>query len=201
MHPSLILGIAGGSASGKSWLAHYLQRELGDRAAVVSQDWYYKDYAGIDPSGEARLNFDHPDAFDIPLLVADLDALRHGEAVEAPRYDYRTHARLPNRRLEPAPIIVLEGILVLHHEPVRRWLDHAVFVDTPADLRLMRRLRRDVAERALPVEETLRLYETFVRPMHEQFVQPSARRADHVWNTQEEPRYPEELAATARKML
>ena len=201
MRRSLIIGIAGGTASGKTWLAHHLQQALGDRAAVVSQDWYYKDYAGIDVAREADLNFDHPDAFDTALLVADLDALRHGEPVEMPRYDYRTHARLPGRRLEPAPVLVLEGILVLHHPAVLKRLDHAVFVDTPADLRLIRRLRRDAAERALPAEETLRLYETFVRPMHEQYVQPSARRADHVWHTQEEPRYPGELAVTARKML
>lgn len=197
----MIIGIAGGSASGKSWLAQSLARDLGDRAAVVSQDWYYRDHAGIDATREALLNFDHPDAFDTDLLTAHLDALRHGEPIDAPRYDYRTHARLPGPRLEPAPLLVLEGIMVLHHEPVRARLDRAVFVDTPADLRLIRRLRRDAAERGLPVEETLRLYETFVRPMHEQFVQPSARRADHVWHTQEQPRYPEELAAEARKML
>lgn len=198
---SIVIGIAGGSGSGKSWLARFLQRELGGDAAVISQDWYYRNQTGLEPGREAELNFDHPDAFDWACLIGHLDALRHGDSIETPRYDYRTHARLPGECLQPAPLILIEGILVLHDPAVRQQLAHSVFVDTPADLRLIRRIRRDAADRALPMEETLRLYETFVRPMHEQYVQPSVRWADCVWNTRQQPRYPEELAASARNML
>lgn len=199
--PAVIIGIGGGTASGKSWLANYLARELGGQAAVVSQDWYYKDCVGMEPARLAAWNFDHPDAFDTPLLVAHLDALRRGEPVDAPRYDYATHARLPALRLDPVPLVILEGILVLHEPPVRRRLDRAVFVDTPADVRLHRRLARDAAERALPPEESRRLYETFASPMHDGFVQPSARRADHVWRSLAEPAFPAQLATEIRNLL
>jgi uridine kinase len=196
----IILGIAGGTGSGKSWLAGFLRQELGTRAIVVSQDWYYKDRSGVGKAAKRALNFDHPRAFDTPLLVAHLDALAQGNAVEAPCYDYDTHARAARtRRLEPAPLIVLEGILVLHSAAVRRRLDHSVFVETPADVRLIRRLRRDAAERAIATDETLRLYETFARPMHERFVQPSAARAECVWRALEDTRFPRKFVTRARR--
>ena len=199
---TFIIGVAGGSGSGKSWLANFLQRELAGEVALISQDWYYKDRSKVDPKKKAALNFDHPHAFDTALLVRHLDALRSGRAVETPRYDYATHSR--SRRsvpLAPAPVIVLEGIFVLHHAPVLRRLDHAIFVDVPADVRLMRRIRRDAAERGLPAEETLRLYETFARPMHERFIQLSAARAHHVWRALDDPRFPKQLTAELKQKL
>jgi uridine kinase len=200
MRTGIILGIAGGTGSGKSWLASFVQRELGSRAMIISQDWYYKDQTALAASARQALNFDHPRAFDLPRLLAHLEALRRGEPVEAPQYDYVTHARVPQTcRLEPAPLIVLEGILVLHHAAIRRRLDHSIFVETPADVRLMRRIRRDAAERSIPVAETLRLYETFARPMHERFVQPSAAHAEHVWRALEDMRFPKHFVTQARK--
>ncbi len=201
MRPCVTVGIAGGTASGKSWLADFLARELAGQAAVISQDWYYQDHAGVDDARAAELNFDHPDAFDTPLLVAHLDALHEGGHVETPRYDYRTHARVPGPWLAPAPILVLEGILVLHHPDVRRRLQHTVFVETPADVRLARRLKRDAAERALPPEESRRLYETFARPMHDAFVQPSAGWAHDLWRPLDDPQYPQALAAKIKRMV
>jgi uridine kinase len=200
MRAGLILGIAGGTGSGKSWLASFVQRELGSRVVVLSQDWYYKDHPALGSKARRALNFDHPRAFDTPLLIAHLEALRRGEAIEAPRYNYVTHARgSRTRRLEPAPLIVIEGILVLHHAAVCRRLDHSVFVDMPADVRLMRRLRRDAMERAIPADETLRLYESFARPMHERFVQPSAARAEHVWRALEDRHFPKNFVSQARR--
>jgi uridine kinase len=200
MRASIILGIAGGTGSGKSWLAGFVQRELGSRAVIVSQDWYYKDYPALGAKARRALNFDHPRAFDTPLLIAHLEGLRRGEAIEAPQYDYATHKRVPRaRRLEPAPLIILEGILVLHHAAVCRRLDHSVFVDMPADVRLIRRIRRDATERSIPADETLRLYETFARPMHERFVQPSAAHAEHVWRALEDVRFPKHFVTQARR--
>jgi uridine kinase len=200
MSERIILGIAGGTGSGKSWLANFLQRELGARALIISQDSYYKDRSGATKIAEQALNFDHPRAFDTPLLVAHLDALRRGKPVEVPCYEYRTHGRASQtRRLEPAPLIVLEGILVLHSAAVRRRLDHSVFVETPADVRLIRRIRRDAAERAIPTAETLRLYETFARPMHERFVQPTSALAEYVWRALEDTRFPSQFVTQARR--
>jgi uridine kinase len=200
MRAGIILGIAGGTGSGKSWLAGFVQRQLGDQATVISQDWYYKDLAEADPAEGETFNFDHPRAFDMPLLINHLEALRRGEAIEVPQYDYVTHARaLRTCRLEPARLIVLEGILVLHNAAVRRRLDHSVFVEAAADVRLIRRLRRDAIERAIPIEETLRRYEMFVRPMHERFVQPSAARADCVWRALEDRHFPKRFVSQARR--
>jgi uridine kinase len=200
MRAGVILGIAGGTGSGKSWLAGFVQRKLGARATVISQDWYYKDATTTDPAQGRTNNFDHPRAFDMPLLVTHLEALRRGEAIEVPQYDYVTHARAPRTcRLEPAPLIVLEGILVLHSAAVRRRLDHSVFVEAAADIRLIRRLRRDATERAIPVEETLRCYEMFVRPMHDRYVQPSAARAECIWRALEDRHFPKHFVSQARR--
>lgn len=202
MRGTFIIGVAGGSGSGKSWLANFLHRELAGDAALISQDWYYKDRSKVDPRKKAALNFDHPQAFDTALLVRHLDALRQGKPIETPRYDYRTHSRAAaSVPLAPARVIVLEGLFVLHHAPVLRRLDHSVFVDVPADVRLMRRIRRDAAERGLAVDETLRLYENFARPMHERFVQLSASRAHRVWNALDDSHFPKQLAAELKKNI
>jgi uridine kinase len=177
-----IIGIAGGTGSGKSWLANFLKAELGARAAVLSQDWYYKDRSGTNRATEVSLNFDHPRAFETGLLLGHLDALRRGRRVETPRYDFATHSRATHAvPMEPAPVVIIEGLFVLHQKSILKRLDDSVFVEVPAQVRLERRLRRDAAERSIPPQETLRLYETFARPMHERFVQPSAARARHLW--------------------
>jgi uridine kinase len=195
-----IVGIAGGTGSGKTWLAHFLKAELGARAALISQDWYYRDQSAA--PNQAGLNFDHPRAFEMGLLVRHLDALRRGRAVETPRYDFATHTRAARAvPLHPAPVLILEGLFVLHQKAIFKRLDHSVFVDVPADVRLMRRLRRDLAERSIPEHETLRLYETFARPMHERFVQPSAARARHIWRALGEPDFPHRFARKIEQSL
>ena len=129
------------------------------------------------------------------LLIRHLDALRRGDGIDAPRYEYRTHSRAAETvRIEAAPVVVLEGILVLHEPDVLRRLDHTVFVDVPADVRLIRRLRRDAEDRGLPAAETLRIYEQFARPMHERFVESSAASASEVWRALEDRRFPRRLA-------
>lgn len=195
MSQSYLVGIAGGTGSGKSWLAQYLARALGGRAAIISQDWYYKDQSSTAAGRRAALNFDHPRAFDQALLARHLDALRRGEGIDAPQYEYRTHSRAAGTlRIEAAPVVLLEGILVLHDPAVRRRLDHTVFMDVPADVRLMRRLRRDAEVRGVPAAETLRLYEQFARPMHERFVERSAAHAAETWRALEDRRFPRRLA-------
>jgi uridine kinase len=197
-----IVGIAGGTGSGKTWLANFVKTELGARATLISQDWYYRDQSGAGAAREQRLNFDHPRAVEHGLLLGHLDALRRGRAVETPRYSYATHARAARTvRLAPAPVVILEGLFVLQQRAILKRLDHSVFVDMPADLRLVRRLRRDADERHIPTGETLRLYESFVRPMHERFVEPSAAHAEHVWRPLKERGFPRRFVSEIKQHL
>lgn len=167
-----VVGIAGGTASGKTTLAELAAARTG--AALVTHDRYYFD-------AHAHTNFDHPDALDTAGLVAHLDALRAGEPVELPVYHFPTHKRLPvTERLEPRRLVIVEGILVLASAELRRRFDLAVFVRAAADVRLARRVRRDIAERGRDVESVLDQYLRTVRPMHEAFVEPSAAHAELV---------------------
>ena len=197
-----VIGIAGGSGSGKSWLAAHLARGLGHRATLLAQDWYYRDRTGVSRAAAKKLNFDHPNAIESKLFLRHLAALRRGEAVETPLYDYATHVRrAETRRVEPAPVLIVEGLFVLHDPRVAEQFDDSVFVDVPADVRLTRRIRRDAAHRAIDLEETLRLYENFVRPMHERFIAPSAARARKVWRPLDERAFPRQWVAKLRKSL
>jgi uridine kinase len=197
---TLLVGIAGGTGSGKSWLADFLAERLPGLTARFQEDWYYLDNSGLDEAAAARLNFDHPAAIETPALLRDLDALRAGHAVRTPKYDYATHARLAEATLvEPAPVILLDGLFVLHRPALRRRLDIGVFVDVPADVRLIRRLRRDIDVRRIPAEETLRLWESFVHPMHERFVAPSARHATHLWRPKADAAFPRRLCAEIKR--
>lgn len=202
MNTVRIVGIAGGTGSGKTWLANFLRAELGARATLISQDWYYKDQSNADAAKRRSLNFDHPRALETGLLIGHLDDLRNGRPVETPRYNFSTHARaLRTIPLHPAPVIILEGLFVLHQESILKRLDHSVFVDVPADVRLMRRLRRDVAERSIPTDETLRLYEAFARPMHERFVEPSAANARHVWRPLGDRHFPRQFLSEISELI
>lgn len=177
-----ILGIAGGTGSGKSWLTRRLADELGRRASILQTDWYYRDQSHVRGRARLELNFDHPRAIEVPLLASHLRALCFGESIETPRYDYATHRRAKRTvRVRPSPILIVEGLFVLHETSIRKWIDRGIFIDVPADRRLILRLKRDQAVRQLDVFETLRLYETFAQPMHEKFVQPSRKHADEVW--------------------
>jgi uridine kinase len=197
---SHVVGIAGGTGSGKSWLAKYIKSELGERAVCLLQDWYYRDQSAARGAEELALNFDHPDAIETGMFIEHLDALRSGHAVRTPRYDFATHSRLPRTvPTQSAPVVVVEGIFVLQEKEIVRRLDNSVFVDTPDDVRLARRLERDATERFIPAAETLRLYQTFVRPMHEEFVQPSAANARHVWKSLTDLDFPRRFVREIRE--
>jgi uridine kinase len=176
----VLVGVAGGSGSGKTTVARALAASFRpEQVQIVLMDSYYRDRKDVPFEERARINYDHPDAFDEALLVEQVAALKRGEAVDQPVYDFTRHERQAERvRVAPSRVVVLEGILVLALERVRDLLDLKLFVDTAADLRFLRRLRRDVAERGRTVDSVIEQYLTTVRPMHEAFIEPSRRHAD-----------------------
>lgn len=175
-----VLGVAGGTGSGKTTVARAILDGVGaDRITLIEQDSYYRD---VDWRSETELlhhNFDHPSALDNELLVSHIAALKAGHAIEVPIYDFVRHRRTARtRRVEPQPVILLEGILIFVEPSLRELLDFKIYVDTDADLRLIRRLGRDMTERGRTVQDVLRQYLESVRPMHLEFVEPSKRWAD-----------------------
>jgi uridine kinase len=177
----IIIGIAGASGSGKSLLANTIVDELGsDRVVVISEDAYYKDLSSLSMEERNRMNFDHPDAFDHKLLVQHLSELKAGHSVDIPVYDYVTHNRTNKTRHISSnnSIVVLEGILLFSEPALREVMDICIFVDTALDTSFIRRLRRDVMERGRSMESVIEQYETTVRPMFVQFIEPSKRYAD-----------------------
>lgn len=175
-----ILGVAGGSGSGKTTVARSILQAVGqERIALIEQDSYYRD---VDWRTEGELlhhNFDHPAAIDSDLMTSHLLALKAGHAVEVPIYDFVRHRRTPRtRRVEPLPVVLVEGILIFVELALRDQLDFKIFVDTDSDIRLIRRLGRDMSERGRSVQDVLRQYLETVRPMHLEFVEPSKRWAD-----------------------
>ena len=176
----IIIGIAGPSASGKSLLANTIVNELGsDQVVVISEDSYYKNNSHLPFSEREKINFDHPDAFDHELLCKHLQQLQCGESVEIPIYSHASHLRTEETRsIGGHTIIVLEGILLLTDQPLRELMDIRIFMSAPLDVCLSRRLKRDVIERHRSFESVLDQYETTVRPMYLQFVEPSSRFAD-----------------------
>ena len=177
---AMILGVAGGTGSGKTTVAReILEAVRPDRIAFLAQDNYYRDVDWESPEQLLAYNFDHPNALDTPLFVDHLRALKSGRAVELPVYDFVTHRRTAvARRIEPRPVVLVEGILLFAEPEIRELLDFKVFVDTDADVRLVRRIRRDLTERGRAVGDVLRQYMETVRPMHLEFVEPSKRWAD-----------------------
>ncbi len=175
----MVIGICGGSGSGKSTVARHILDALRDRITYLQQDHYYKDLSNLPLEERAGLNFDHPDAVDLDLMLQHVGRLRAGHSIECPVYDFTQHTRRPEtRRVDPRPAIVVEGILIFSYEALRSMMDVKIFVDTDADLRFLRRLRRDIEERGRTVESVIRQYLETVRPMHLQFVEPSKRYAD-----------------------
>ncbi|MBM4431226.1 MAG: uridine kinase [Chloroflexi bacterium] len=179
-NPKLIIGVAGGTASGKTTVVQAILDRVGrDRIAFIQHDSYYKDLSHLPLEERRRFNFDHPDALDTSLLVAHLRELRKGHAVQIPEYDFATYCRLPaTRTVGPRPVVIVEGILILVEPPLRALIDLKLYVDTDADLRLIRRLERDIAERGRTVQSVIEQYMATVRPMHLEFVEPSKRYAD-----------------------
>lgn len=177
---SLIIGIAGGTGSGKTTVARKVAEAMRHASVVsVDMDGYYKNFSHLPMDERRKINWDHPDAFDWDLLVTQLRALAGGEAVEKPVYDFVTHTRRPEAQpVAPADVVMVDGILLFADARVRDLCDVKVFVDADADIRLVRRIQRDMRGRGRPLEEILQQYLTTVQPMHLQFVEPSKRYAD-----------------------
>ncbi len=175
----VIVGIAGGTGSGKTTLAERIQQGVGERSVLIQHDWYYRDIASFTPAERARVNFDHPDSLDSELLCEHLGALARGEGIDAPQYDFTTHSRSPQSlRIEPHPVVVVEGILLFAIPALREAFDIKLYVDTDADIRVFRRIRRDIRQRGRDFESIRAQYYETVRPMHLEFVEPSKRWAD-----------------------
>jgi uridine kinase len=176
----IIIGVAGGSASGKTTVSQSILRRVGaERIAYIPHDLYYRDLSHLPLEQRARLNFDHPDALDNELLVAHLDALAGGHPVEVPTYDFATYTRLAVTRLiTPRPVILIEGILIFAEPVLRRRMQIKLFVDADPDLRFIRRLKRDIDERGRSVDSVVEQYLNTVRLMHLEFVEPTKRYAD-----------------------
>ena len=180
MSKALVVGIAGGTASGKTTVARKIVESLkGKRIAFLDQDSYYKDLSDLSMEERLEINFDHPDAFDTELLQSHLEELRAGRGVEKPTYDFVHCVREKKTlRIEPGDAVVMEGILVLAIEPIRKLLDLKIFVDADDDVRIIRRLTRDIKERGRDFDAVVHQYFKSVRPMHYGFVEPSKRWAD-----------------------
>ncbi len=176
----MIIGICGGTGSGKTTVANRILESVSANEVVfIQQDSYYRNLKDLPLDFQQIANFDHPDALDNDLLVRHVRKLRAGEAIELPLYDFRTHTRLnETRAVQPKPIVIVEGILIFADPRLLEQMDIKVFVDTPDDIRFIRRLRRDLAERGRTVESVIEQYVATVRPMHMQFVEPSKRCAD-----------------------
>ena len=177
---SLVVGVAGGTGSGKTTVVQRIVDSLAPGpVARLHHDSYYRDLGHLAPEARDRVNFDHPDALESDLLARHLDRLREGRSVRVPVYDFATHTRRAEpRRVAATPVVIVEGILLLAEPEVRRRLDVKIYVDTDADLRFIRRLRRDLEERGRTLEAVIRQYTETVRPMHLEFVEPSKRYAD-----------------------
>ena len=179
MSDVITIGIAGGTGSGKTTITRRILDEFGGDVSVLYHDNYYKRHDDIPFAERKKLNYDHPNAFDTPLLVQHLDALRAGQPVACPTYDYTVHNRAAETiTVVPAKVVVVEGILIFAEPELRERLDIKIFVDTDADVRILRRIVRDVRDRGRTLESVITQYLTTVKPMHEQFVEPSRKYAD-----------------------
>lgn len=176
----MIIGISGGTGSGKTTVAQKIINSVGgDNVVFLQHDAYYRNLGDMPIELRHKVNFDHPDALDTELMMNHIEALRAGESIEQPIYDYATHSRRPETiHVSPRPVIIVEGILVFVNPQMRALMELKIFVDTDADIRFIRRLDRDVHERGRTVESVISQYTTIVRPMHLQFVEPSKRYAD-----------------------
>lgn len=179
MKDVIVIGIAGGTCSGKSTLIKKIKEEFGDAITMLSHDFYYKAHNDVPFEERKKLNYDHPDSFDTDLMIGHIKQLINGESIERPVYDFTIHNRIDETvTVNPSKVIVVEGILIFENKELRDMCDIKVFIDTDADVRIIRRIVRDVSERGRTLESVVTQYLTTVKLMHEQFVEPSKRRAD-----------------------
>ena len=176
---TMVIGIAGGTGSGKTTLTKKLKERFGPDVSVIYHDNYYKRHEGMTYEERSKLNYDHPDAFDTDRLVRDLITLRSGESIQCPVYDYTVHNRSDKTvEVKPTRVVIVEGILIFENKPLRDLMGIKIFVDTDADVRILRRILRDVKERERTLDSVVDQYLTTVKPMHEAFVEPSKKYAD-----------------------
>ena len=179
MSDVIVIGVAGGTGSGKTTLVKALMNRFGDNISVLSHDNYYKRHDEMSYEERTHLNYDCPDAFDTDMMIEHLRMLKNGQAIDCPTYDYTIHNRRDKTvTVQPAPVIIVEGILIFDSPELCDLMDMKVFVDTDADVRILRRIVRDVKERGRTLDSVVNQYLTTVKPMHEQFVEPSKRKAD-----------------------
>jgi len=179
MSDIMIIGIAGGTGSGKTTLTEQIRKRFGEDVTVIYHDNYYRLQVGKTYEQRSQVNYDHPDAFETPLMIKHLKSLKAGKSIESPIYDYTQHNR--SDRVEvilPSKVIIVEGILIFAEKELRDMMDIKIFVDTDADVRILRRIQRDVEERARTLQSVIHQYLNTVKPMHEQYVEPSKRFAD-----------------------
>jgi len=179
-HKPLVIGIAGGSGSGKTTVSKAILNQVGpDRIAYIPHDAYYKDLSGLPPATKSGVNFDHPHSLETELMIQHLRELIAGHPIDLPVYDFSTHSRTEKViKIYPKPVVIVEGILIFSEPDLRPYFDIKLFVDTDADLRFIRRLKRDIEERSRTPESVIDQYMSTVRPMHLEFVEPSKRYAD-----------------------
>ena len=180
MKRTTIIGIAGGSGSGKTSVTNEIMKNLeGHSVALLAQDYYYKDQSHLSFEERLETNYDHPFAFDNDLLIENLNDLRNGKQIEVPTYDYTNHTRSDEKiAFKPKDVIIVEGIFALENKTLRDLMDVKIYVDTDADLRILRRLLRDTEERGRTMDSVINQYLNVVRPMHNQFIEPTKRYAD-----------------------
>ena len=179
MSDIMIIGIAGGTGSGKTTLTEQIRKRFGDDVTVIYHDNYYRLQVGKTYDQRSQVNYDHPDAFETSLMIEHLKALKAGNPIESPVYDYTQHNRADKVEvISPSKVIIVEGILIFAEKELREMMDIKIFVDTDADVRILRRIQRDVEERARTLQSVIHQYLTTVKPMHEQYVEPSKRFAD-----------------------
>lgn len=179
MNNHLIIGIAGGSGSGKTTLTNQIAAQFPEQVTIITHDNYYKAHDDMDYDERSRLNYDHPNSFETALMVEHLKALKNGETIECPVYDYTIHNRSKDTiRIVPNKVIIVEGILIFENKELCDLMDIRIFVDTDADIRIIRRIKRDVLERARSLESVMNQYMDTVKPMHEQYVEPSKKNAN-----------------------
>ena len=181
MNNILVIGIAGGSGSGKTTLMKNLVEKFSDNVTVLSHDNYYKRHDELSYEERCLLNYDEPGAFDTSLMIYQLDQLRHGQSIDCPVYDFTVHNRSNETiRIHPERVIIVEGIMIFENPALRELMDIRIYVDTDADIRLCRRIKRDVNKRGRSLESVLKQYQQTVKPMHEMYVEPSKKYADLV---------------------